>query len=46
MTFIEFLKVKKEIDVDRKKAMDYMDDYYDEYLMYLRGVKDGCAPKE
>lgn len=46
MTFIEFLKIKKGIETERKNALDFMDEYYDEYLMFLRGVKDGCAPKE
>ncbi|MBI1912365.1 MAG: hypothetical protein HYS21_10235 [Deltaproteobacteria bacterium] len=45
MTFIEFLKVKKEIDTEGRNVFEFMDDYYDEYLMYLRGTKDGCGPK-
>lgn len=45
MTFKEFLKIKKEIEVDDKNIFEYMDDYYDEYMMYLKGVKDGCGPK-
>ncbi len=45
MTFLEFLKIKKGIDMEGKNMFEFMDDYYDEYLMYLRGVKDGCGPK-
>lgn len=45
MTFLEFLKIKKGIETDGKKMFEFMDDYYDEYLLYLRGVKDGCGPK-
>lgn len=45
MTFLEYLRIKKGIDTEGKSMFEYMDDYYDEYLMYLRGVKDGCGPK-
>lgn len=43
MTFIEYLKIKKGIDTEGKNAFDFMDEYYDEYMEYLRGVKDGCS---
>lgn len=45
MTFKEWLKQKKGIDADEKNLFEYMDDYYDDYLAYMRGTKDGCAPK-
>ena len=45
MTFLEFLKIKKGIDTDGKQMFEFMYDYYDEYLLYLRGVKEGCGPK-
>ncbi|MEK6791112.1 MAG: hypothetical protein AABY45_05355 [Deltaproteobacteria bacterium] len=43
MTFLEFLKVKKNINMDGKQIFEFMDDYYDEYLAFLKGVKDGCG---
>ncbi len=43
MTFLEFLKVKKGIATDGKHISEFMDDYYDEYLAFLKGVKDGCG---
>jgi len=43
MTFKEFLKIKKGIETDDRNVFEFMDDYYDEYMMYLRGVKDGCG---
>lgn len=43
MTFLEFLKVKKGIVMDGKQIFEFMDDYYDEYLTFLKGVKDGCG---
>lgn len=46
MTFGEFLKLKKGIDPEGKDLDDLMDEYYDEYTLFLRGVKDGCGPKE
>lgn len=46
MTFKEFLKIKKGIDTDSKNVFEFMDDYYDEYQDFLRGIKDGCGPKE
>ncbi len=45
MTFLEFLKIKKKIDTDGKNVFDFMDEYYDEYLIYLKQTKDGCGPK-
>lgn len=45
VTFLEFLKQKKGINTDGKNMFEFMDDYYDEYLSFLRGVKDGCGPK-
>ncbi len=55
MTFKEFLKQKKGIDTSPRQIlsgaskvdpMDFMDEYYDEYIEYLSKVKDGCGPKE
>ncbi len=46
MTFAEFLKIKKSIDPEGKDMMDLMDEYYDEYQDYLKGVKDGCGPNK
>ncbi|GMR05264.1 MAG: hypothetical protein BMS9Abin24_064 [Thermodesulfobacteriota bacterium] len=43
MTFMEYLKVKKKIDTEGKQPFEFMDEYYDEYLDYLRGMKDGCS---
>jgi len=46
MTFIEYLKMKKGIaDPESQDLNDLMDDYYDDYMMYLKGVKDGCSTK-
>ena len=46
MTFNEYLKVKKEIDPAQRDLSDLTEEYYDEYLEYLRGVKEGCGPDE
>lgn len=46
MTFKEFLKIKKGLDTEGKNVFEFMDDYYDEYMDFLKGVKDGCGPKE
>lgn len=43
MTFLEYLKEKKGIEVDRLDIMALMDEYYEEYRQYLSGVKDGCS---
>ncbi len=46
MTFIEYLKLKKNIaDPESQDLNDLMDDYYDDYMMYLKGVKEGCSTK-
>lgn len=45
MTFKEYLKLKKGIDTEGKDVFEFMDDYYDEYMAFLKGVKDGCGPK-
>lgn len=44
MTFKEFLKVKKGLDTEGRNVFEFMDEYYDEYMEFLRGVKDGCSP--
>ncbi|HLC18895.1 MAG TPA: hypothetical protein VJM57_07780 [Thermodesulfobacteriota bacterium] len=44
MTFIQYLKVKKGMETDEKDLMELMDEYYDEYMEYLKGVKEGCGP--
>ncbi len=43
MTFTDFLKQKKNIDPEGKDLNELMDEYYDEYLMCMKGVKDGCS---
>lgn len=43
MTFKEWLKIKKNIDTEGKDVFDFMDDFYDEYMAFLKGVKDGCG---
>lgn len=45
MTFLQYVKQKKGIDPEGKDLNELMNEYYDDYLMYLRGVKDGCGPK-
>ncbi len=46
MTFIQYLKMKKGIeDAESRDLNELMDDYYDEYLMFLKGIKDGCGTK-
>ncbi|MFQ5441369.1 MAG: hypothetical protein ACE5EB_01440 [Thermodesulfobacteriota bacterium] len=46
MTFLQFLKIKKEIETEGKDLGDLMDEYYEEYTEFLKGVKDGCGPDE
>lgn len=46
MTFAEFLKIKKGIDPEGKDMTDLMDEYYEEYQDFLKGVKDGCSPNK
>lgn len=46
MTFLQYLQIKKKIDTEGKDLMDLTDEYYDEYMDFLKGVKDGCSPKE
>ena len=46
MTFHEFLKVKKGIDPKGKNLAELMDEYYDEYIEFMRGKKDGCPSGE
>jgi len=43
MTFLEYLKQKKGIEVDKADIMALTDEYYEEYRQYLSGVKDGCS---
>jgi len=43
MTFKEFLKTKKSIDTEGKNVFEFMDDHYDEYMDYLKNLKDGCS---
>ena len=45
MSFLEWLKIKKGIDTTDKNVFDFMDEYYDEYMLFLKGTKDGCSPK-
>lgn len=46
MTFLQYVKQKKGVDPEGKDLNELMNEYYDDYLMYLRGVKDGCGPKD
>ncbi len=43
MTFIEFLKKRKKIDPEGKDLDELMDEYYDEYIAFMRTLKDGCG---
>ncbi|MDH4226807.1 MAG: hypothetical protein OEV59_03500 [Deltaproteobacteria bacterium] len=43
MTFIEFLKKKKDIDPDTRDLDELMDEYYEEYKAFMTGLKDGCG---
>ncbi len=43
MTFIEFLEKRKKIDLEDKDLDELMDEYYDEYIAFMRGLKDGCG---
>ncbi len=43
MTFIEFLKKRKKIDPQDKDLDELMDEYYDEYMAFMRNLKDGCG---
>lgn len=43
MTFLEFLKIKKDIVATDAELDDLMDEYYDEYHDFLAKTKDGCA---
>ncbi len=45
MTFLEYLRVKKGLDTEKRDFGELMDRYYDEYIEYLQGVKDGCGPE-
>jgi hypothetical protein len=46
VTFIEFLKIKKKIDVDGSDLDDLMEEFYGEYNSYMMSLKDGCGPDE
>lgn len=45
MTFAEFLKVKKKVDVEGSDMDELMDEYYDEYTKFMMQLKDGCGPE-
>lgn len=45
MTFNQYLKVKLGIDPESAELDELMDEHYDEYMEYLKGVKDGCGPE-
>ena len=45
MTFIEFLKVKKDINPEGHDMDELMTEHYDEYTDYLMHLKEGCDPK-
>ncbi len=44
MTFIEFLKIKKDIDVADHDMDELMEEHYAEYNTYMMSLKDGCGP--
>jgi hypothetical protein len=46
LTFIEYLKIKKGIDVRGEPMTELMESYYAEYAEYLAGLKDGCGAGE
>ncbi|MEE8185907.1 MAG: hypothetical protein V3T96_05905 [Thermodesulfobacteriota bacterium] len=46
MTFIEYLKHKKSIDVADADITKLMDKYFEEYREFLLKLKDGCGPEE
>jgi len=46
MTFLQYLQIKKKIDTKDKDLMDLTDEYYDEYMDFLKGMKDGCSQKD
>ena len=43
MTFLEFLKEEKKIDIDSLDMSELMERYYDEYRSYLESIKEGCS---
>lgn len=43
MTFLEFLKKEKMIDIDSLDMSELMERYYDEYRSYLDSNKEGCG---
>ncbi|MBI3399258.1 MAG: hypothetical protein HY265_05800 [Deltaproteobacteria bacterium] len=45
MTFKEYLKQKKGIDTSKVDPLDFVEEYYDEYIEYLVNIKDGCSSK-
>lgn len=46
MTFLEYLKQKKGIDVKHGDASSFMDEYYEEYRENLSKLKDGCSAND
>ncbi len=45
MTFIEFLKIKKEIDPEGHDMDELMADHYEEYTDFLLTQKESCTPE-
>ena len=43
MTFLEFLKIKKDINAVEGDLDELMDEYYDEYSNFLQTLKEGCS---
>jgi hypothetical protein len=46
MTFIEFLKIKKKIDITEHDMDELMSEHYDEYTELLMTLKEGCSQDE
>jgi hypothetical protein len=46
MTFIEYLKHKKNIDAMGADMTELMDEYYEEYREFLLKFKDGCGSEK
>ncbi len=44
MTFVQFLKVKKEINAEGQDLDELMEEHYAEYNAYMMSLKDGCGP--
>jgi hypothetical protein len=43
VTFLEFLKTRKKIDITEKDLQELMEEHYEEYREFLMKIKDGCG---